>query len=160
MSASAIYDFENNVAAAFAAALSAQGFTVVTASTSADFQQKRPRVELIFKPAGAVSPAIITFNGTNGRVITAYRGELVIKVVTGFSTAQKQEHATYRAGVRAAMELDKIRNAINQTPSVYSINFVMPSGCGQTLKYQDGYEVTDLSYAIDFSIQADAWSQL
>lgn len=153
----AVYDFENNLAEVFAAALTSLGVTAITWKSPAKVQSVRPRAEVWFVPGGATMPPRIALTPNFGQAISAYRGELSLECVTGVSTPEKDAHAQFRSQIRAAMELDRIRSAINDVPSKYCVQYLWATGTSITTRYQNGYETSTLTYAVDFSIQQDAW---
>ena len=159
MSPTVVYDFESNVAAMVAAALASSGLHTATLNTAPEFQKIRPRSEIIFRPGGAASPTqLVLVNGR--RCVGAYIGDLEITSLTDASTTGKATHATYRSTLRQLMELDAIRAAANTTAFPYRIDFATPTGSSETFKTEDGYELSRLTYHLEFSIKTDALNQL
>lgn len=163
MTAVDLYDFEGNMATTFTPILIAAGLTALTQLDPAAFQKDRPRCEVIFRTGSAVSPpriGIVTPPPAVNRAIMAYTGELEINSITPATVEGKSLHSAYRAAIRQAMELDKIRTSVNTASNPYQIDFVTPSGSTQSIKTDDGYEMSRLTYAIQFSIKLDAFVQL
>ena len=159
VTATTVYDFESNLAAAFAAGLTALGIPAFTPSTAPAVQKPRPRSETIFRPGGSISPPRLSLVG-GLRWIAAYTGELTVTSITDASAAGKLAHSAYRAAVRQAMELDSIRAASNISSSPYTIDFIMPTGSSETYATEQGYELSKLTYNVEFSIKSDAFNQL
>lgn len=165
MSATAIdiYDFETNVAETIATAFSVANMNYGTLKTPPNFQKPRPRSEIIFRPGAAVSPnRIDTFNfGTQHaqRYIAAYHGSLEVTNLTDASTAGKEIHSAYRSQVRAILELDPLRFAVNSSTSPYAIDWIVPAGTTDTFKTGEGYEMSKLTYDITFSFKRNAFYQ-
>lgn len=159
MTATDLYDFEGNIPDMIAAAFAAAQMNVGTVNIKPDFQKPRPRSELVFRPGGSVSPPrLMVVQGK--RVIAAYTGELEIASITDASTEGKQTHSAYRATVRQLMELDAVRFAVNLAFSPYQLDFATPTGGTETMKTDDGYELSRLTYHLQFSIKQDAFNQL
>lgn len=155
-----LYDFESNIPDMIAAAFTAAGLQATTLTTPPDFQKPRPRSELTFRLGPAVTPARIMIISGWGRVIAAYTGDLDITSITDPSESGKQTHAGYRAAVRELMELDRLRTAVNLTSFPYKLDFATPAGGTITVKTEDGYEISRLTYRLEFSIKQDAFTQL
>jgi hypothetical protein len=159
MTASDLYDFETNVPDAIVPAFTAAGLQAITLSIAPDFQKPRPRSELFFRPGPAVNPPrIMLVDGK--RVIAAYEGDLEITSITDTIAANKLTHSAYRAAIRQLMELDAVRTACNLATSPYKLDFVMPAGSTETVKTDEGYELSRLTYRVQFSIKQDAFEQL
>ena len=159
MTAADLYDFESGVANSAAVAFTSAGLNVATITLAPNIQKPRPRSEITFRPGGAIKPCrILLISGK--RRIAAYTGELEIVSITDASGTGKQTHALYRGQIRQLMELDEFRAVVNINTSPYNIDFIYATGSGETLATKDGYEISRLTYAVDFSIKADAFTQL
>jgi hypothetical protein len=159
MTAAELYDFESNLADTIGAAFSAYEMNWASLTTPPQSHKPRPRAEIIFRPGAALTPArITTVNGL--RRIAAYNGDLEITCVTDISATGKLEHSAYRAEVRQILELDTVRVACNGTNTPYTIDWVQPTGTSETFKTDKGYEFSQLSYSVAFSIKASAFVQL
>ena len=156
-----VYDFETVIATAVAAFLVAAG---ITASTQADdpvFQQKRPRTSILFKTGSATIP--LQQAGPNQKNIGAYKGQLELTNLTGTEAAAgKLTHAAYKSTVRRIMETGPFLAAINNATLLpyHKIQLIYPAGSTQTFKPEEGFEMSALSYAVDFSLNANAWDNL
>lgn len=160
MTNSDIYDFEGNVPDMIAVAFTAAGQNALTVNTPPDVQKLRPRSELVFRPGPAASPPRIMIVPGWGRVVAAHTGELEIASITDPSDTGKATHSQYRALIRRLMDLDNVRNAVNLPSSPYQLDFITPTGSTQIMKTEDGYEVSRLTYHIQFSIKQSAFNQL
>ena len=159
MIVTSLYDFSGNMQGVFALALTALHIPAYTPQTAVTFQKQRPRSEVVFHPGGSVNPPRIAL--VNGlRRIAAYTGELTITSITNASSAGKMLHALYTSTVREAMELDRIRGAANIASNPYTIDFVLPTGSSETYASDNGYELSRLTYTVEFSIKTDAFAQL
>ena len=169
-----VYDFEGVFEPVIAAVFIAAGITCATPETITKFQQARPRIEIMMrtggaKPKGSQGQRIIVDTLGNIRD-AAYSGELNVSVITNASEADKVTHAQYRAYVRALMM--SLPLAINNTsitqpvgnPVVgltnHRLNFITHTGDTWTIKNSDGYWQTNMTFAIDFSIQSNALQTL
>lgn len=160
MTATDIYDFEGNIPDMIAVGFTAAQMNVATVNIPPNFDKPRPRSELMFKAGPASSPPSLSIVTGNKRVISAYTGELEIENITAPDANNKSIHAAYRARVRQIMELDSLRSAVNTTNSPYRIEFIAATGSTQTESTGDGYEVSRLTYHVQFSIKVDAFNQL
>lgn len=118
MNALALYAYEENLASLFTLGLTALGLTAPNVNSLPQFQKARPRVEVFLHGFSAHTPVQLTLLADNLRRITAYRGNLVLTCVTACDAGGKLSHSSYRAQVRAAMDLGVISAAINQAAQV------------------------------------------
>lgn len=132
MNAQALYAFEENWAGLFTAGLVALGLNAPNVNSLPQFQKARPRTEVFVHGFSATQPiqlALITDNASNKlRRITAYKGNLVLTSVTASDAGGKASHSLYRSQVRSVMELDVIRNAINQASQINGVAIVNSLG--------------------------------
>lgn len=117
MNALALYAYEENLAGLFTAGLLTLGLNAPNLNSLPEFQKARPRAEVFAHGFAAHAPVQLALIA-NLRRITAYRGSLVLTCVTASDAGGKASHSSYRAQVRAAMDLDVIRSAINQAAQV------------------------------------------
>jgi hypothetical protein len=159
MTAADLYDFETNIPFYVRPAFTSAGMVALILSDAPNFQKDRPRCELFYRHAGSITPPrIMLVNGL--RVIAAHTGELDITAITDPSQPGKQTMAAYRAAIRQRMELDTLRAAVNLISSPYQIDFCSPAGSTETVKTDQGYELSRLTYHLQWSIKQDAFNQL
>jgi len=159
MSVASVYDFENVIATAVAAVFTNAKFTALTQLSEPDEQKPRPRVEVIFEVSGqqTMGPRAILADGSPR--IAGYKGQLLLHCITDASTAGKNTHGAYRAAVRNfCTGLPALLNGTALTQ--HKINLMVEGPTRHGFSPEKGYEGSTLQYAVDFSIQADAWVTL
>jgi hypothetical protein len=173
MSAAQIYNFEAVFEPAFAGLFLAQNIIAYTSQgrlnddgtldPKPDFQKDRPRVEVVFtKGPGRRQWHLPDAPQPNIPAVMQSResgwiGRLSVAVVTDADTDQ---HFSFLPAVRNIMA--NIPAAMDGLAiTTHCINGPIQDQ-GETHGYnkEDGYYLTTLNYAFDFSIQRDAWALL
>ena len=157
-----LFDFENIIPTAVASVFTDNDFTAanaLTALSDPEFQKARARVEIIFKVTGEVFPqryAILT-DGTVRNA--AWKGLLSIVAITAADKAGKITHGEYRAKVRNFCL--NLRDRVNGTAlTKHKLQQVLSGPTTVGIRTKDGFEQSTLDFAIEFSIQGDAWAAL
>lgn len=150
----AVYDFENVIAEAFAVAFRTKGIEAYTPASPAKFQQKRPRVEFIFKVGNGLQRTEMT---TGQQRESCWNGTLAATLLTNVSTEGKQAHAAFRAMFRHTME--NIHTDVNGTQLTYhKVEKPVPGETGLVFKHSEGFEHSQFLYTMQFSIHPNAWA--
>jgi hypothetical protein len=153
------YDFENQVPAAVVAALKGLGLTAYVVADEPQFQRQRPRTEVVFKnPSAAVPIRFALVPPNNTRAVQAYKGDLQLTSITPADEPGKSLTAAYRAQLRQVMEIDFFRAAANVASNPYTFDFVLPTGSEERINTADGYQITRLTYSVEFSIKLSAFT--
>lgn len=150
----AIYDFETPIEGAIKTLLTDAGLTVKTPDDAIDFQKDRPRVEVMFAETGANdSRRQICPDGKYRHDL--YRGTLTLAVVTAPRTddgEQTTTHQEYKAKVRQVMS-----DAYAATLDDLEIRNVIPAGSTPRISPEDGVEVSNLLFNIEFNVKETSW---
>lgn len=164
-----IYDFETAIEDAVEALMLDNDLEVVTPRTAEKFQKARPRLELLFKVHGAKQSYHVVENKKRN---ATWAGELTVAIVTGTGetdsenvTDSSQVHREYRARVRnlmatAADDLNGNDDAGDRFLAFHQVQNVVESGNVPKYGTDKGYEMSTLSYQIDFGVHKDAWTAL
>lgn len=144
------------------AVLLALGFNVFTRLNAAtDFQQVRPRIELISEIGAATGRRFVCPDGVLRFDAFAFRLGIQAVTVPSNIPADNQEHEDYLANVRAAMSAiggpESFADTVN-FPNVYIAEFLKDAGADAYLKDNEGIEYTTLSYEGIVCIRKSAWS--
>ena len=159
LTAAQIYDFETALEAAFAAVLGAAGFaTILTPGTGNQFQENRPRLELLVRAESERAVAQLAPDSTNTLRNLAFTGSLVIALITDSDPAGKTTHAALRAQLRAALGL-QLRGTIGGNLTCHRLDFIRQTGTDYEFAPDKGFERTAHNYALDFSIYPPALAQ-
>jgi tetraacyldisaccharide-1-P 4'-kinase len=149
-----IYDFETPIQAAFKALLTEAGLSAFTPDDTIDFQKDRPRVEILFTDSGANnSRHQICPDGKYRHDL--YKGTVTLAVITNPRTENGEQtttHQEYKAKVRQVMA-----EAYTAELDDFEIRYVTPAGSTPKISPEDGVEVSNLVYNIDFNIKATSW---
>jgi len=149
-----IYDFETPIQVAFIALMESNGLTAIGPDSPMTLQDERPRVEVMFTESGARDTR--RQNCPDGVFRhDLYTGTLTIAVVTNPRTqdeAQNTTHATYRAAVRQAMS-----GAYSAALDDFVIKSVIPTGATPKISADEGFEVSNLTFSIEFCIKPESW---
>ncbi len=166
----AIYDFETVIPQAIIGAFTAYGMAAYDLKTAVDFQEKRPRVELVF------TPGMGQFAGPSGQTIYApvlladatsppsnclipgtYGGILKATIYT--DSKERSIHAAYRSQTRWI--LDTIKPRVNGTLLTnHRINFVTPTATNLEFSDDKGFHTTDMFFDIQFAIEPAAFNPI
>src|ERR1044071_2948347 len=157
-----LFDFENIIPTAVASVFTDGGFTAANALTSLSdpkFQKERARVEIIFKVTGEVFPQRYAIMNDGSVRNAAWKGQLSVVAITAADAAGKITHGEYRAKVRNFCA--NLRDRVNSTAlTKHKLQQVLSGPTTVGIRAKDGYEQSTLDYAVEFSIQGDAWAAL
>jgi len=150
-----IYAFEQIFEDAAKALFAAQAINAFTSQDAPDFQKDRPRVEITFTP-GAGQGRFIQINGEHRE--TAWKGQYLFRVVTD---ASAEVHNSFRSNVRAIVH-GSLRSIAGTAPMIRHMlqPFYMDGGTSPSYSPQDGVYESQMTFDINFSVQADAWAAL
>lgn len=151
-----IYDFEGQLETAIQAALVASPFELVVKvpNDTIDFQKERPRVELLVNEGGADdSRRIFTYD--NAKRHDLYNATITLQLYTA-TRNDGHPHAQYRAKVRSAMALI-FQTQINAALTNLEVRRIVPTGATPTIKPEEGYEESAMTFAIVFGVKTSAW---
>lgn len=156
-----IYNFEEIVPAAVAVVLSGFGLVAIWQGSPTEFQKARPRVEVVWQ-TGSVTQPIRLLQIPAGSQITraqAWKGVLTIAAITDAADTSKGTHGAY---------VSRVRNVLAYLPSQingqaagltrHKLQFEYESGTTRQYRNEQGYWQSNITFACDLSIQANAWS--
>lgn len=150
-----IYSFETIFAQALQAVLNGRDVRSYTILDAPNFQNDRPRTEIIFVPGsgrGRWNPARADLRET------AWKGAYNLFLITD---ANVQAHSAYVALVRSIMHgIDTAINGAEPMTRHRLQAFFRDGGTSPSYKPEDGVYETRMIYEVDFSVQADAWAAL
>lgn len=150
-----LWDFEGVMETAHAAVLTANGMKAATPATITKFQEERPRVNVIFKSGGEQPSGQRTILPNGVQVSGAYKGTLAFSIITSSEEASKLVHSQYRVLIRWIMK--QIGALVNGTLlTLHKIQWAVESGSSLIFQNDQGYWVSSIEYAIDFTLQTDA----
>lgn len=154
-----IYDWERVIAQAAATVFIDAGLQAFTVYSDPAFQKIRPRVEAIFKPTGEVTPKREAIMPDGTRRASAFKGELTLHAITDADAPGKNSHGEYRAQVRSICA--NLGALINAGALVkHKVQWMIEGATSHGIRTQDGFEQSTISFAVDFSVQGDAWPAL
>jgi hypothetical protein len=158
MSAEAtIYDFERIISTAAAQVFTNAGLDAFTVYSDPKFQKARPRVEVVFRAGGEASPKREAIMIDGSRRASAFKGELSLHAITDPTPTGKNTHGEYRAKVRSIAAV--LHWTINETLLAnHKVNWMVETTTSHGIRTQDGYEQSTITFAVDFSVQANAWT--
>lgn len=159
MSAQDIYDFETIFPDAAKAVFIQSGLQAFSLSDVADFQQIRPRVEIVFKTLGEAQPKRLAILPDGSKRTSCFRGELRIRAISDTDAPGKAAHSSYRAAVRSViggLEAALNGNALTR----HKINFTVAGAEETGVNTANGWQETRFPFTVDVSIQQDAWQLL
>lgn len=180
-----LYDWETAIEDGFACALLDQGIETRTLRSDPQFQEVRPRVELLFRGG----PARQSY-GPSGYTTrnASWTGRLEIQLITNTDTTrQTRGFRTYRAYVRSVMEtmrpnpaninntgLNAVRDSDAASVTLgdrtfaasgdyciyHKIQNIIEEGADQDPDPDKGIDTSKIYYRIDFGIDGAAWAEL
>lgn len=162
LTAQQLFDFESIFESAIAAALNDAGFPAVrTTATAKQFQEVRPRLELLFKVENEKTPVQLAPDSAGQLRATLYSGSVLLALITAANPTGKLTHAAYRAQLRAALGLNLLPsvNNINGRLVNHRLNFIRQTATEYEFDPDAGYEKTAHNYAVDFSIYPPSLAQ-
>ncbi len=165
----AVYDFESVLERGLQALLTAlniKSFTTqdfgrnnADGTPVIDFQKDRPRVEILFTTSagqGQFRPLLV--DGIEVPVETSFKGQYRLDIITAPAMSI---HAAYRTMIRAVMHTQLLGVNGTDPMTFHRIQrFYQDAGTSPTIKADEGYMRTILSFEIDFSIQNEAWETI
>jgi hypothetical protein len=153
----ALFDFENILADAIAAALTAQGLVVVTPNSITQLQKERPRCDCVVR-VGAGRQILLPTSPPTYEL--AWTGEINLSIITDSAEDAKLAHAAYRSMLRyLAPRLPSLVNGI----TLLNHNIKSPvrdEGTSLVMANEEGHWASTLQFGIDFTIQPDALTTL
>ena len=164
-----LYDFEAQIEDAVAAVLSASDMQVVTPRTAGKFQKARPRIEVLFQ-TGHAKQSYHVINGANRNA--SWAGSLTLTIVTqpgdpdtSGNPDSSEVHRQYRARLRNLMATSVVTlngsdASNNRYLPYHQIQNVVENGTTPKYATDKGYEMSTITFAVDFGIHKDAWAEL
>lgn len=176
---SAVFDFETAMEVAFELFLQAGQITAVRPpfeplddENGNQVAISRPRVEIQFSCGGATGGDHVAQGAQRN---ATYTGTLELQVVTDSGPEGSAAHRDYRAMVRKLMSdarkgLQGVGNpalginganadGITYLPC-HKVQDVREDGCTPNYKVERGFEISTLTYRINFGIDHGAWAEL
>lgn len=163
MEAKDLYFPESELESAFDWLLSSQELTVYTPLKSPEFQKKKPRIELDVVSGSAISMLIP--DNSVGMVAApgvlregSWKGALNIRVVAADIMSNRDHLARVRAAL--AVCVDKINANLSDNECHYYLQEIASSGSSQHYKPDETTYITEISYAIKYSLLSDFVAQI
>ncbi len=154
-----IYDWERVIAEAAATVFTNAGLQAFTVYSPPEFTKVRPRIEAIFRATGETTPKREAIMPDGTRRAGAFKGELTLHAITDADLPGKNAHGEYRAQVRSiCANLGALLNDL--ALKKHKVQWMVEGATTHGIRTQDGYEQSTISFAVDFSVQQDAWPAL
>jgi hypothetical protein len=168
----AVYDFENILEAAIASVFEAEEFNVLTRASVGQFQEQRPRLEIVVQSQGGAatgnrgaSKALqgLTNLGTPPTTVVMcafYSARALFALVTNGTEDDKKVHAAYLYTARWI--IDTLSPRVNyQLLTNHAVNMpIIPGATVTAFEKDKGYWISNFSAEFTFSIVDGAWSNL
>jgi uncharacterized protein YlxP (DUF503 family) len=163
MSATRIYSFESVISSACKNVLQSAGLTAYTSFDAPNLRKSRPRVDVEVRVGAQLNPPIVQLvdNGTIfERRNAAWTGQIIFHIITDTTQPGKQSHSDYRAEVRNILAV--LQDRVNELFLVQHMihHPMVETGTAHQANTDKGYEITTVTFDMNFSIQKDAWSLL
>ncbi len=151
----AIYDFEAQLEAAFIDFLNTVSVAAMGPDALIAFQKATPRTEAMFTEGGAIDThRFQTYDGNYRHDL--YQGSLTLRLITRPRTKDGEAntaHSTYRAKIRNMMSRAKQEVEMDNL----ELRYLVPSGNSPSIKSEDGYEMSTMTFQITFGIKTGVW---
>ena len=124
--------------------------------TLSESSLETPRVECQLQMGEALSPPILHGDGAspNEKDFSAYVGTFIARIITDNAVGQTANHAVYRSKTRATLMYSGT-NWDSSTLPYYDLKWIRPLEASYMT--DEDFNVTELTWEINFEIRRDAW---